>query len=149
MNKRLPRVDLKVETNRPVLVGLRRLVRRSRSQVKSCCESAWVTAKAKRRRPLLQRPGELACLLGNPGAGRVGGAAGEVNAAAAELDEEEHVVTAERERLDGEEVTGERTRRLLTEELAPARPCAPRRGLKPPRPGAAAGRCLARHGGPV
>ena len=32
-----------------------------------------------RARLLLERPGELACLLGDPGAGWVGGAAGEVN----------------------------------------------------------------------
>jgi hypothetical protein len=56
---------------------------------------------------------EVARPLGDPAVSRIGGAASEVNAAAAELDGEEHVVTAERERLDGEEATGERARRLL------------------------------------
>jgi len=71
---------------------------------------------------------EVARLLGDPAAGRIRRAAGEVNAAARELDEEENVVTAEHERLDGEEVTGERARRLLAEELRPARSRASRRG---------------------
>src|SRR6266545_2523050 len=38
---------------------------------------------------------EVARLLGDPAAGRFGGAAGEVDAAACELDEEENVVAAE------------------------------------------------------
>src|SRR4029453_17225468 len=69
---------------------------------------------------------EVARLLSDPGAGRVAGAAGEVDAAAAKLDEEQDVEAAERDRLDGEEVTGEHARRLLAEEVAPARTCAPR-----------------------
>jgi hypothetical protein len=40
-----------------------------------------------------------------------------VDAAAAELDEEEHVVAAERDRLDDEEVAGEQARSLLAEEV--------------------------------
>ena len=47
--------------------------------------------EAKRFRSLLERPGELARVLSGPGSGRVGGAAGHVDASAAELDEEEHV----------------------------------------------------------
>src|SRR4029450_10362180 len=70
---------------------------------------------------------EVARLLGHPSSGRVGGAAGQVDAAAFELDEEEHVEASERDRLDSEEVTGEHARGLLTEELSPARPGAPRR----------------------
>jgi hypothetical protein len=42
--------------------------------------------EAKPTRLVLKRPGELACLLSDPGAGWVGGAAGEVNAAACEFD---------------------------------------------------------------
>ena len=64
---------------------------------------------------------ELARLLAHPGAGRIRRATGEMDAAAAELDEEQHLETAQRERLDGEEVTGEHARGLLTEEAAPAR----------------------------
>ena len=58
------------------------------------------------------------------------GAAGEVDAAAVELDEEEDVVAAEAERLDGEEVAGEDARCLLADELAPARSDPPRRRLE-------------------
>src|SRR5262249_32783566 len=74
------------------------------------------------------REAEVARLLGDPGAGRVGGAAGEVDAASAEFDEEEDVVAAQRDRLDGEEIAREHARRLLAQELAPAWAAAPRRG---------------------
>jgi len=47
--------------------------------------------EAETRRLLLECPGDLAGLLGDPGAGGVGGAAGEVDAAASQLDEEENV----------------------------------------------------------
>jgi len=52
---------------------------------------------------LLEQAGEaeVACLLGDPGASRVGCAAGEVDAATFELDEEEDVVATQAERLDG------------------------------------------------
>ena len=71
---------------------------------------------------------EVAGLLGDPGAGRAGGAAGELDAAASELDEEEHVVAAKADRLDGEEIARQHGRRLLAEKLAPAWPPASRRG---------------------
>jgi hypothetical protein len=54
----------------------------------------------------------------------------EVDAAAFEFDEEEHVEAAQRDRLDGEEVAGEHAGGLLAEEFAPARSRAPRRGPK-------------------
>jgi hypothetical protein len=69
---------------------------------------------------------EVARLLGDPGAGRVGRAAGEVDATASELDEEENVVAVRGDRFDGEEVTRQRACRLLAQELSPAWP--PRRG---------------------
>jgi hypothetical protein len=68
--------------------------------------------KAKRSRSLVERPGELARLLGDPWSGRVGGAAGEVDAPATQLDEEEHVQPLQRDRLDGEEVDREHALRL-------------------------------------
>jgi hypothetical protein len=64
---------------------------------------------------------QVARLLGHPGAGRVGCAASQVDAAAVELDEEEHVEAAERDRFDGEEVAGDHARGLLAEEVPPAR----------------------------
>src|SRR5262249_40881295 len=63
---------------------------------------------------------EVARFLRDPGASRVGGAAGEVDAAAAELDEEEDVVAAQSDRVNGEEVARQHARRLLAQELAPA-----------------------------
>src|SRR5215831_12207604 len=65
---------------------------------------------------------EIARLLGHPGAARVGRAACQMHAAASELDEEEHVEAAQRERLDGEEIAGEHAGGLLAQELPPARP---------------------------
>src|SRR5205823_7003208 len=70
---------------------------------------------------------EVARLLCYPGAGRVGGAAREVDAAVFEFDEEEHVEAAQRDRLDGAEVAGEHAGRLLAQELLPARARTPRR----------------------
>ncbi len=71
---------------------------------------------------------EVAGLLRNPGAGRVGRAAGDMDATASELDEEEDVVAAQGERLDGEEVARQDACCLLAQELSPAWPAAPRRG---------------------
>jgi hypothetical protein len=70
---------------------------------------------------------EVARLLGHPGAARIRGAASEMDAAASEFEEEEHVEAAQRQRLDGEKVAGEHAGRLLTQELPPARACTPRR----------------------
>jgi hypothetical protein len=53
--------------------------------------------KAHRRRALSERPGELPGLLGNPGAGRVRRAAGQVDAPTTKLDEEEHVQPPQRD----------------------------------------------------
>src|SRR6266511_332485 len=47
-------------------------------------------------------------------------------------DEEQHVVTTQKHRLDDEEITGDDARCLRPQELAPTRPCAPRRRLQPP-----------------
>ena len=58
----------------------------------------------------------------NPGSGRVGGAASEVDAAAAEFDEEEHVTPVKRDRLDREEVDREHALRLCPQEGTPGGP---------------------------
>ena len=73
-------------------VRLRRLHRRlddrdalaGEDNVEVACELAVAITdqEAKRRRTPLQRPRELARLLGNPGAGRIGRAAGQVNTSA-------------------------------------------------------------------
>src|SRR5439155_23449506 len=64
---------------------------------------------------------EVACLLVHPRAGRVLRAAGQPNASARMSDEEEHVVAAEHDALDCEEITGDDAGRLRSQELAPAR----------------------------
>jgi hypothetical protein len=73
---------------------------------------------------------EVARLLGHPGAGRVGRAARQVDAAAFELDEEQDVKATERDRLDGEEIAREHARGLLAEEVSPVRTLTPPRGLE-------------------
>src|SRR5262249_26764271 len=73
---------------------------------------------------------EVACLLGYPGAGRVGRAAGEPDAPARMRDEEEHVVAAKHDAFDGEEIAGDDARRLRAQELTPARSRPPRRRLQ-------------------
>jgi hypothetical protein len=69
---------------------------------------------------LLRCRGELTRLLCSAGAGRVGGAAGEVDAAASELDEEEDVEALQQDRLDGEEIDGEHALSLVPHKDPPA-----------------------------
>jgi hypothetical protein len=64
---------------------------------------------------------EVARLLGDPGAGGVGRAAGQPDASDFVRDEEQDVVAAQEHALDGEEVAGHDARRLGAQELAPAR----------------------------
>jgi len=59
------------------------------------------------------REAAVARLLGHPGARRVGRAARQMDAAAFEFEEEEHVEAAERDRLDGQEIASEHAGRLL------------------------------------
>jgi hypothetical protein len=70
-------------------------------------------------RSFAQPPDEVARLLGYPLAVWPCGGAGEVQAAAVELEEEEHVEPAKRDRLDRKEVDGENASRLCAEELTP------------------------------
>jgi hypothetical protein len=65
-----------------------------------------------------------------PGAGGVGGAAGEVDAAAAQLDEEEDVEAPQRDGLDGEEVDREHAPRLLAQERPPRESAPATRGTE-------------------
>jgi hypothetical protein len=96
--------------------------------VEGCTELA-VPVMDQEARPLEDAgEAEVAGLLRNPGAGRVGRAAGDMDTTASELDEEEDVVAAQGERLDVEEVTRQDACCLLAQELSPAWPAAPRRG---------------------
>lgn len=68
---------------------------------------------------VLQLPGQVPSLLGHPLAGRVECAAGDVDAAAAELDEEEDVEPGQPDRVDDEEVGGQDLVGMLADELTP------------------------------
>jgi hypothetical protein len=76
-------------------------------------------------RTILQLPTELACLLGDPGGGRVGRAAHEVQAARAEFDEEEDIQPLQEECVHREEAAGEELLPVLREEGAPGGAPAP------------------------
>src|SRR5207247_3920786 len=67
---------------------------------------------------------EVAGVLRNPGAGRVGRAAGDMDATASELDEEDDVVAAQGKRLDGEALTRQDACVLLAQALCAASPSA-------------------------
>jgi len=75
--------------------------------------------------PFIDR--EVPCLLGHPGAVRVGGHPGEVNAPRPVFDPEQHVQRPQPDSLDGEEIAGQQPMRLRTQELRPARAASPRR----------------------
>jgi hypothetical protein len=85
---------------------------------------SWIKTRIRSKMPVKLR------LRAYPGAGWVGRATGEVDAAALEFDEEEHVEAAQRDRLDGEEIAGEHAGGLLAQEFAPAWARASRRGPK-------------------
>src|SRR6266852_1219973 len=53
---------------------------------------------------LVQLPGQVSGLLSEPGGVGMGGAVGVENAAAADLQEDEHVESPKQHRVDGEEV---------------------------------------------
>jgi hypothetical protein len=82
---------------------------------------------------LLEGPGEVARLLRDPGAGRVRGAAGEMRAARADLDEEEYLQRPEERRLDGEEVARQQGVAMPGQERPPG--AAPLRTLRRGRHG--------------
>jgi len=67
--------------------------------------------------------------LGGPAPGGVGGDPGEVHPSGVELDEEQHVETAQRDGIDAEEVSSDQGVGLAGDELAPGRPCAIGRGF--------------------
>src|SRR5439155_21220713 len=82
--------------------------------------------------PLQQaREAEVARLLDDPGSCRLGCATSEMDAPAAELDEEEHIQATQRHGLHGEEIAGNHAHGLLAKEYMPARRSAPRRRLEP------------------
>ncbi len=73
---------------------------------------------------------EIESDLGHPQTVGVGGHAEQVDDAPFELDDEQHVITAEQNGVDREEVSGQEAVGLGAEELAPAGPNSPGRGSK-------------------
>ena len=77
---------------------------------------------------VLDLPRQIAGLLGDPGSGRVRGAAGEMHPPRPQLDEEQDVDRLEEERLADEDVAGHDLVPVAREELAPgAAPALPLR----------------------
>lgn len=95
-----------------------------------CWSSVAAIAVADQKACSFEEPGEaqIAGLLGDPAAVRVGRPAREPNPTAGLFDEEQHVVAAQEQRLDREKVARDDARGLGLQELAPARPRASRRG---------------------
>ena len=68
----------------------------------------------------------MACDLGRPGSGRVGGDAEDVRRAAGMLDDEERIHPVQGDRVEVKQVAGEDRLGLRLEELRPGRSGAPR-----------------------
>jgi len=64
-------------------------------------------------------PTELPGLLGDPGQVGVSGATSEMDTAAAQLNEEEHVHSSHEKRLHSEEITGQYLVAIVAEKSAP------------------------------
>jgi len=77
---------------------------------------AVVDEKAERSLAIIEGHEQVACLLGGPGACRVRRAGDELDPATLERDEEEHVDPFQPGCFAGEEITGERRRRVLAEK---------------------------------
>ena len=73
--------------------------------------------------------GAVAGLLDNPRSGRVSRDPHHVDPSGVELNEEQDVEPLQRHRVDGEEVAGQRQRRLASKELIPAGPRPHRRWI--------------------
>src|SRR5829696_1693354 len=70
---------------------------------------------------LIKRDGQVAGLLGDPGAGGVGGDTSEVDSSDVQLDEEQHVPPLQKHGVHGEEVAGEDAGCLAAQERPPRR----------------------------
>src|SRR6266581_4493841 len=68
---------------------------------------------------LVQLPGQVSGLLSDPGAVGMSGAVGVENAAAADLQEDEHIESPKQHRVDGEEVAGQDCSGVSGEKLRP------------------------------
>src|SRR4051794_3185475 len=81
--------------------------------------------------PLTQVHHQVPRLLGGPASGRIRGDTQDVYPAGGVLDDGEAIQPGERDRLSVEEVTGEDSLGLGTQELSPGRPRSARRRVDP------------------
>jgi hypothetical protein len=84
--------------------------------------------------PSVQVHGQVACLLGRPGSGRVAGCAEDVDAATADLHDEQDVEPAQGDGVEVEEVGGQQSAGLGATEGAPGGVGVPARRGAGPRP---------------
>src|SRR5947199_10399388 len=98
---------------------------RSTSEGAAEFAAAVVDETPDRRRSSWERPTELPGLLNGPAAIRVRGAAGEMDAARAELGEEQHIQASEPERLNGEKIAVDDRLSVYAQERTPAEPNPP------------------------
>ena len=88
-----------------------------------------VTDEDLRRQLAVSDPlGQVARLLSHPVSVRVARTPGQEYAAGGQIDEEEHVEPAEEHRVDGEEVAGQDSACVGSDELPPVETSSPRRG---------------------
>jgi hypothetical protein len=80
--------------------------------------------KSQRLRAIGQHAGELASLLSHPHGVRLGRAAGQMHAATAQLDEEQHAEPLQPDRVHRNEVDRDHRSTLGAKELAPGQTCA-------------------------
>jgi hypothetical protein len=73
---------------------------------------------------------QVACLLSNPGAVRVGSDPGQVDAPGGQSDKEQHIEPSQPDGVDGEEVAGEDPSGLLAKKRLPRRRCPPWRRVQ-------------------
>jgi hypothetical protein len=92
---------------------------------------AIVDEEAERLLAVIEGHQQVARLLGDPGAGRLRRAGDELDPAALERDEEEHVDPFQPGGLGSEEIAGECRRRVLAEEASPGELVSQRRRRQP------------------
>lgn len=92
--------------------------------VERAAELGVVVAQQEAHRTLavLQTPGQIPCLLGDPGAAEVLRHASKMDPTGRDLDEEEDVDPSQGDGVDGEEVAGDHALRLVADELTPREP---------------------------
>jgi hypothetical protein len=109
----------------------RRRPRRIRYRTRSELAVAVTNQASEPMHPSVQVHQEVAGLLGDPRPGWVGGDPGQMDPPPLHLDHEQNVQAGQADRLDREEVAGQHTVCLDTQELGPSRPTPARRWPDP------------------